>query len=163
MTRRPKSSWYEIEKFTMEVLMGKSSINFAAGLWKSGNRLKILLSASWFWWILQHPGCLIEFIGNAALTCGTEDLTKFIKRKFRSLYFRIGEFSKHWHQQSLQRTVTAKKTWCKEDLMKRTVSAKKRHCKERTGTAKNNHYNCRVIIVNIMLLIASIWWSIHYQ
>ena len=73
------------------------------------------------------------------------------KGNFRSLYFRIGEFSKHWHQQSLQRTVTAKKTWCKEDLMKRT------------GTAKNNHYNCRVIIVNIMLLIASIWWLIHYQ
>ena len=120
--------------------------NLAAGeqIWKSSQdssfRKLILMDFAasrlfdWIYW-----KCSVSIFG-------TEDLTKFIKRKFRSLYFCIGEFSKHWHQQSLQRTVTAKKTWCKEDLMKRTVSAKKRHCKERTGTAKNEQALQRTII-----------------
>ena len=74
------------------------------------------------------------------------------QRTFRTLYLRVAEVWKHWHQKSLQWTVTASnshckekplKTWCNEQSAQRGGTARNNHCKEQSlqgaVTAKNSH------------------------
>ena len=64
--------------------------------------------------------------------------------RFRSLYFRVTKFGKHWNQQSVQGKVTAQKSHCKEQSEQGRLNAKNIHRKEHSlqgkVTAKNSHY-----------------------
>ena len=89
-----------------------------------------IFSASWtlFQMQLLHVNWGSHRATYRCFTCCVKWV--MFQRTFRTLYLRVAEVWKFWHQKSLQWTVTASNSHCKEQSPQRTATAKESHCND---------------------------------